>query len=325
MSTEHKIEPTETPQHSQTELHSSDGLTAGEILRQRREELGLSQKDIAQKLRLKVSVIESVESHEFGSHQVATFIRGYFRSYAKVVGINEKEILKVLELSGEGQHQHKEHMMHSFSQQTKKQKHDSHIMRITWGVLVVIIGISSIWWWQNHQQDTLSASSIKQDQAATVDTVLEQNQSNEQENGSGDLDVSASSDDLSSDDSQNSDVLTQDAQESDTSSSEEAVVSDAQTPESQEEAKIEALSQSETSNKPLVMNFRNDCWIQVKDSQNKILATGMKKAGESVTLTGNTPYSIILGAPEGVSITLADEPVDLSRYTAGKAARLTLP
>lgn len=322
MSTEHKIEPTETPQHSQTELHSSDGLTAGEILRQRREKLGLSQKDIAQKLRLKVSVIESVESHEFGSHQVATFIRGYFRSYAKVVGISEKEILKVLELSGEGQHQHKEHMMQSFSHQTKKQKHDSHIMRITWGVLVVIIGISSIWWWQNHQQDTLSASSIKQDQAVAANSVLDQNQ---QEDNSDNLDLSMSSDDISSDESQDSDVVAQDTQELNTSSSEVAVALDAQTPQSQEEAKIEALSQSETSNKPLVMNFKNDCWIQVKDSQNKILATGMKKAGESVTLTGNTPYSIILGAPEGVSITLADEPVDLSRYTAGKAARLTLP
>ncbi|MGO2508443.1 MAG: cytoskeleton protein RodZ [Vibrio hibernica] len=322
MSTEHKIEPTETPQHSQTELHSSDGLTAGEILRQRREKLGLSQKDIAQKLRLKVSVIESVESHEFGSHQVATFIRGYFRSYAKVVGISEKEILKVLELSGEGQHQHKEHMMQSFSHQTKKQKHDSHIMRITWGVLVVIIGISSIWWWQNHQQDTLSASSIKQDQAVAANSVLDQTQ---QEDNSDDLDLSMSSDDISSDESQDSDVVAQDTQELNTSSSEVAIALDAQTPQSQEEAKIEALSQSETSNKPLVMNFKNDCWIQVKDSQNKILATGMKKAGESVTLTGNTPYSIILGAPEGVSITLADEPVDLSRYTAGKAARLTLP
>lgn len=322
MSTEHKIEATETPQHSQTELHSSDGLTAGEILRQRREKLGLSQKYIAQKLRLKVSVIESVESHEFGSHQVATFIRGYFRSYAKVVGISEKEILKVLELSGEGQHQHKEHMMQSFSHQTKKQKHDSHIMRITWGVLVVIIGISSIWWWQNHQQDTLSASSIKQDQAVAANSVLDQTQ---QEDNSDDLDLSMSSDDISSDESQDSDVVAQDTQELNTSSSEVAVALDAQTPQSQEEAKIEALSQSETSNKPLVMNFKNDCWIQVKDSQNKILATGMKKAGESVTLTGNTPYSIILGAPEGVSITLADEPVDLSRYTAGKAARLTLP
>lgn len=322
MSIEHKIEPTETPQHSQTELHSSDGLTAGEILRQRREKLGLSQKDIAQKLRLKVSVIESVESHEFGSHQVATFIRGYFRSYAKVVGISEKEILKVLELSGEGQHQHKEHMMQSFSHQTKKQKHDSHIMRITWGVLVVIIGISSIWWWQNHQQDTLSASSIKQDQAVAANSVLDQTQ---QEDNSDDLDLSMSSDDISSDESQDSDVVAQDTQELNTSSSEVAIALDAQTPQSQEEAKIEALSQSETSNKPLVMNFKNDCWIQVKDSQNKILATGMKKAGESVTLTGNTPYFIILGAPEGVSITLADEPVDLSRYTAGKAARLTLP
>lgn len=65
--------------------------------------------------------------------------------------------------------------------------------------------------------------------------------------------------------------------------------------------------------------------IQVKDSSGSVLATGLKKAGESLTLTGKAPYSIILGAPEGVSISLADEPVDLSRYTPGKVARLTLP
>lgn len=89
----------------------------GEILRQRREELGLSQKDISERLRLKVSVIENIESNHFDSHHVATFIRGYFRSYAKAVGIKEKDILAALEQSGRGQH--KEQPMHSFSQKPR--------------------------------------------------------------------------------------------------------------------------------------------------------------------------------------------------------------
>ncbi|CSC30054.1 Putative HTH-type transcriptional regulator yfgA [Vibrio cholerae] len=73
------------------------------------------------------------------------------------------------------------------------------------------------------------------------------------------------------------------------------------------------------------MNFSADCWIQVKDATGKTLSTGVKKAGQSVSLSGQRPYKLVLGAPEGVSITLASEPVDLSGYTSGKVARLTLP
>ena len=75
----------------------------------------------------------------------------------------------------------------------------------------------------------------------------------------------------------------------------------------------------------LVMSFTDDCWIQVKDASGKTLSTGVKKAGQSLNLSGNLPYSVILGAPENVSMTLASEPVDLSGYTSGKVARFNLP
>lgn len=63
----------------------------------------------------------------------------------------------------------------------------------------------------------------------------------------------------------------------------------------------------------------------MKDASGKTLSTGVKKAGQSVSVSGQRPYKLVLGAPEGVSITLASEPVDLSGYTSGKVARLTLP
>ncbi|WP_133151422.1 RodZ domain-containing protein, partial [Vibrio lentus] len=75
----------------------------------------------------------------------------------------------------------------------------------------------------------------------------------------------------------------------------------------------------------LVMQFSADCWIQVKDAAGKTLSTGIKKAGQTLNLSGTAPYKVILGAPEGVSMTFASEPVDLSGYTSGKVARITLP
>ncbi|WP_417884303.1 cytoskeleton protein RodZ [Vibrio rumoiensis] len=297
----------------------------GEILRQRREELGLSQKDISERLRLKVSVIENIESNHFDSHHVATFIRGYFRSYAKAVGIKEKDILAALEQSGRGQH--KEQPMHSFSQKTKKQQHDNHIMRLTWGILIVILGISSVWWWQNHQLDTLSPSSLSsQQEQSTISG------SDELADETSSLDTNETV--MESSGQESNDGAVSQPQETEQAANDEQVfpadntvdsTTETVKPTKTESQEIAQITEVQKNNNVLAMQFKDDCWIQVKDSSGSVLATGLKKAGESLTLTGKAPYSIILGAPEGVSISLADEPVDLSRYTPGKVARLTLP
>ena len=323
-----------TENHTETELEtptSKNELLPGEMLRKRREELGLSQKDISERLRLKVSVIESIESNHFDSHQVATFIRGYFQSYAKAVGISEKQILSALEQSGRGQH--KEQPMHSFSQKTKKQQHDNHIMRLTWGILVVILGISSIWWWQNHQQDTLAPSSYS---PPTSDEMNTEDQSDDFNRIDSDKNISSNSElsddpsnetvNVDTDDESMNDFSVQSSTESTmTQANKSSSLSKDSDEKLSENEEIKALSSSETANNVLSMSFKDDCWIQVKDSSGNVLSTGLKKAGQSLTLEGKTPYSIILGAPEGVSITLANEPVDFSRFTAGKVARLTLP
>ena len=74
----------QTPQ-----MQEETKLEAGTILRQKREELGLTLEQVASRLRLRRSIIENIESNQFESEQVATFTRGYLRSYARVVGIEE--------------------------------------------------------------------------------------------------------------------------------------------------------------------------------------------------------------------------------------------
>eukprot|EP01029_Cantina_marsupialis_P018751 TRINITY_DN432090_c0_g1_i2.p1 TRINITY_DN432090_c0_g1~~TRINITY_DN432090_c0_g1_i2.p1 ORF type:complete len:139 (-),score=11.59 TRINITY_DN432090_c0_g1_i2:29-445(-) len=126
------------------EQQPQEPVLAGTILKEKREALGLTQKQIADRLRLRVAIIQKIEANDFDGEQVATFTRGYLRSYAKAVGIDEKEILGAIEHHSEAQPS--EQPMQSFSQKTNKEKHDSRIMKLTWGIFVVIIGISSVWW-----------------------------------------------------------------------------------------------------------------------------------------------------------------------------------
>ena len=344
MSAEH------TPQ-----MEEETKLEAGTILKQKREELGLTLEQVASRLRLRRSIIENIESNQFESEQVATFTRGYLRSYARVVGIEESVVLCALDDNGEAQHQ--EHEMQSFSQKTSQEKHDNRIMILTWGISAIIVGISCVWWWQNQENTAVELTSTTEQEQKIEKELAEKNE----------LDFAVVESQPSSEiQPQESKLVEQPLEEVTTQvasqvepekvvkavdnskeqtpveqSKVEPVVSntpvEASKPESNslETAKNsskeqEKQPQSEQAAADIVanlleMSFSDDCWIQVKDSTGKTLATGIKKAGQGIQLSGNPPYKVILGAPENVSITLSSEPIDLSGYTSGKVARFTLP
>ncbi|EIN9355408.1 TPA: cytoskeleton protein RodZ [Vibrio vulnificus] len=294
----------------------------GTLLKRQRESMGYTQKQVADRLRLRVNVIEQIDDNQLESGQVATFTRGYLRSYARLVGLDEKIILDALDNTGDAQHQEQE--MQSFSRKTNTEKHNSRIMLITWGIFIIITGISSLWWWQNQQENSL-AQSVNQ-AAQLENAVIEENEPPVLD------DVVMQEMSMAEGDAQPeiaTEVEVEPAQVETTESTpvEEAVESDAQaqlTPSVAEESlPLEApKANGETA---LTMSFRSDCWVQVKDASGKTLISGIRKSGQDLNLSGQAPFNVILGAPEGVTMTFASEPVDLSRYTAGKVARFTLP
>ncbi|WP_432049258.1 RodZ domain-containing protein [Vibrio vulnificus] len=284
--------------------------------------MGYTQKQVAERLRLRVNVIEQIDDNQLESGQVATFTRGYLRSYARLVGLDEKIILDALDNTGDAQHQEQE--MQSFSRKTNTEKHNSRIMLITWGIFIIITGISSLWWWQNQQENSLAQSVnqaaqlenavIAENEPPMLDDVVMQ----EMSMAEGDAQPEIATE-----------VEVEPAQVEATESTpvEEAVESDAQAqltpPVAEESLPLEApKANGETA---LTMSFRSDCWVQVKDASGKTLISGIRKSGQDLNLSGQPPFNVILGAPEGVTMTFASEPVDLSRYTAGKVARFTLP
>ncbi|MCW4440980.1 cytoskeleton protein RodZ [Vibrio splendidus] len=309
-----------TEQETQTQETVAPAIEAGTLLKNKRESLGLTQKQISDRLKLRVTLIQQIEENQFESDQVATFMRGYIRSYAKYVNLDEKVVLNALHHSGDAQHQEQE--MLSFSRKTKTEKHNSRIMLLTWSIFAVIVGISSLWWWQNQQQDTLSQSLANTE--SSEELVVEESLDPELTS----LEViEAEQNTETSPVTENSDELTE------VSSAEDSVTLDPvevleEAPEAAGVASVTAEPETiapEAVVNELVMQFSADCWIQVKDASGKTLSTGIKKAGQTLNLSGTAPYKVILGAPEGVSMTFASEPVDLSGYTSGKVARITLP
>ncbi|KOO04000.1 cytoskeleton protein RodZ [Vibrio nereis] len=293
-------------------------VKAGTLLKHKREQLGLSQKQVADRLRLRVTIIEDIESNQFASDQSATFTKGYLRSYAKAVGMDINEVLRAY--ASEHKPEPEEHEMKSFSGKAKREKHDSRIMILTWGIVAVILGISSVWWWQNQQTSMVDLTET-----------TEQEQEIEQELGNAEqqdpmlyLEETASQAEhkfTTLDDTPAQATDTVDEQSDNTlaeGDTENAILESAP-------VEVEESTVPEVAANLLNLQFNGDCWVQVKDNSGNTLSSGVKKAGEKLELTGAMPYKVVLGAPENVSMTLSSEPVDLSGYTSGKVARFTLP
>ncbi|HIF5583651.1 TPA: cytoskeleton protein RodZ [Vibrio parahaemolyticus] len=302
-------------------------IEAGTLLKNKRESLGMTQKQVADRLRLRVSVIEDIENNRFESQQVATFTRGYLRSYAKFVGLDEKVVLVALEQTADVKPKEQEIEMQSFSRKTKHEKHNSRIMLLTWVIAIVIIGISAAWWWQNQQENSLAqvvaeanveTSQPSADEIADIDLMTE-----EELIASTPAELAASNNTASESSinaAQTDEVVPAETEESTTEATQEPVAVIEAAEEVQEASPVEPEGMT-----LLTMKFKADCWIQVKDTNGKTLVSGTQKPGQDVELTGKAPFKVILGAPEGVTMTFASEPVDLSGYTSGKVARFTLP
>ncbi|MEA2097616.1 MAG: helix-turn-helix domain-containing protein [Patescibacteria group bacterium] len=68
-------------------------VTAGECLKKKREEIGISIKEISEKLKIKVSYLEDLEENNYDKLPPDVYVKGFIRSYAQFVGFNAQKMV----------------------------------------------------------------------------------------------------------------------------------------------------------------------------------------------------------------------------------------
>ncbi|TKT85216.1 cytoskeleton protein RodZ [Escherichia sp. MR] len=318
----------------------NEALTTGARLRNAREQLGLSQQAVAERLCLKVSTVRDIEEDKAPADLASTFLRGYIRSYARLVHIPEEELLPGLEKQAPLRAA-KVAPMQSFSLGKRRKKRDGWLMTFTWLVLFVVIGLSGAWWWQDHkaQQEEISTMADQstaelnnnQSQSVPLDTSATETQTT----------ISPAAVDSTATNTQTPAVTTpapavapqQDAvvppsqANVDIAATTPAAPVATTTPVGAAPLPIDQAGVTTPAADPnaLVMNFTADCWLEVTDSTGKKLFSGMQRKGGNLNLSGQAPYKLKIGAPAAVQIQYQGKPVDLSRFIrTNQVARLTL-
>lgn len=319
-----------------TQDHQEANST-GARLRNAREQLGLSQQAVAERLCLKVSTVRDIEEDKAPADLASTFLRGYIRSYARLVHIPEEELLPMMAKQAPIRAA-KVAPMQSFSLGKRRKKRDGWLMSFTWLILFVVIGLSGAWWWQDHkaQQEEITSmadqstsdlnSSDSGSQSIPLDTSSANNapDATAANSNSAPVDTSnapaPSAPAATSAPVDNNAVVAPSQANVDTAAAAPAAPAPTSAlPTDQANAATAASAQD------LVMNFSADCWLEVSDATGKKLFSGLQRKGGNLNLSGQAPYKLKIGAPAAVQIQYLGKPVDLSRFIrTNQVARLTL-
>ncbi|ECG8589997.1 cytoskeleton protein RodZ [Salmonella enterica subsp. salamae] len=313
----------------------NEAQTTGVRLRNAREQLGLSQQAVAERLCLKVSTVRDIEEDKAPSDLASTFLRGYIRSYARLVHVPEEELLPGLEKQAPLRAA-KVAPMQSFSLGKRRKKRDGWLMSFTWLVLFVVVGLTGAWWWQNHkaQQEEIttmadqSTAELNADKESGQSVPLDTSAASSQETTPAQtapatpVDSTAAVVPPTPASTQNTVVAPSQA-DVDTAAATAAPAA-TQTPSALPTDRAGVTAPAADPN-ALVMNFTADCWLEVTDATGKKLFSGMQRKDGNLNLTGQAPYKLKIGAPAAVQIQYQGKPVDLSRFIrTNQVARLTL-
>ncbi|MFM5587916.1 cytoskeleton protein RodZ [Aeromonas media] len=295
----------------------SQAVGPGQLLRNAREQLGWTREQVASRIHLRLTLIAAIEADTYDKHTSHTFIRGYLRAYAKLVGIPEETILAAYDKLGLTPPDNID--MQSFSRRSRQQANDSRLKVVTWLVILVLIALSIAWWWQSTARRSAGDEALAASEMGTAQTVSVANVTPTVDVADPVLPVA-------------SDAVATEVVVSDAAATAPDVVAVTSAALSTEASSAEAtLAPAETAaTEPgkapqLKMSFTADCWLDVKDANGKTLFSGLKKANDELVLEGPEPLKFIIGAPMAVNLEYQGKSFDMSRYNNGRTARFSLP
>lgn len=282
-------------------MSAEENLKFGTVLKAAREEKNISMSHVSETLKLSIEIIEYIESSNMAQLPPAAFTCGYLRLFAKIVGINEEE---VIELYNQSFDEVSSDALAQISDLPTQASSNDISMRVISYALIVIAVILLIVWYQgneNRKQDVVIVlDPIPNIVEEVVNSNLEQTK----------LEVSL---EVANNDPMNemvSDVITDEFQTLEVIETEvESLVEINDVVEDEQVNKIIALAKeaspiADVGSDVVVISAQDDCWVEVLDANEQLLYFSLLKKDQIAELKGQEPFKVFLGKATEVSISL---------------------
>jgi cytoskeleton protein RodZ len=303
----------------------------GAMLRAAREAQGWSREEVADALRLAVSVVADLEEENWPRLRSATFTRGYYRAYAKLLDLDVEQVLSAYRAAAPSPetdgNRHSRSVRSSIAGSSHALRSNPVTVLGFAAVAVVLFVGLLIWWaWPNATGEpvgTAPAASAppRVQPAVRVQPVTDQSQLSARAAAPpAPIDVSEPE---GGRDAAEAAIATPDepgpvfAPADDDVDTDWVLDANASTATS-----VRRLTAA--GNDYLVFRFTDDCWVDVKSLDGRPLYSDLSRAGDELIMVGEGPFRILLGYAPAVELTFNGEEVAVRARTRNNVASLTL-
>lgn len=305
--------------------------TPGELLKAAREKAGLSEAQVADRLKIPESYVTAIDRNEFDALPGLIFARGYIRAYARMVGLDGDDMIARVDRHT-GDDSSDTPSLTEGKPVTTSRRPMSPLL--AWGgtlATVVVVGLVSYFGW-NH--DSRNAQEPEQDVVEVhnqVENVLnppvdiqptQEAQSSEVQPAEVESVVEQA------EEARPDGALIEESEAAVPEPEEQPVEQEAQLVGQSEPVveESEVLADPADGNVRLLIRFDEDCWVQVKDMSGNSLYTDVQKAGSELDLEVPATVQVRFGNVQGVSdLNFDGRNVQVSAPTSGrKVASLVL-
>ncbi|HEY5993227.1 MAG TPA: RodZ domain-containing protein [Gallionellaceae bacterium] len=304
----------------------------GAILREARERMGMSVEEVAIRLKFAPRQIVALEEDNYAQLPQMAFVRGFVRSYARLVLIDETPLLEALPGAPARETAPAAHVREDVLPGDIGARNQNLIWLAAALVVAVVIGILA-WKYDAGNAVPKPASGAKPEVAAQsgantpsatpqaggeIATTPASQGNAVMQPAQGNTGIAAANPAASAP------VATKPAQHPATHPQPHAAAASAVSAASSV-APNKASAPHKLGPSQLVrLEFDEDSWVDVTDANGKVLISTLGKTGSSLKASGPTPLTVTIGHAQGVRVYYKDQLLDLGAQTGKEVARLKL-
>ena len=299
---------TDTTTNSETKNGGSE--TAGEVLRKKRENIGLSIEHIANQLNLDSKLIELLEKNDYEKFDIETYLKGYLRAYAKALELDDDVVINLYKQTNP---EKTPEILPNVKPKVQRNSADRSVKLFSY-IIGITIALSILVWYQKKflvqpSEENLKIANIKIRENTNINGVDIAykiiNHTNYWQ-----WPINKAGKNYESDNNELELVESEKVQDE---------------IENITDTNENSAYNIQQSNDTLVLNLTGDSWIEIYDREGNRLFLDLARGGKNYIVNGDSPFDILLGAANEVSIEFNGSSVDIGPYIKFGIARFTLP
>jgi len=299
-----------------------DGLprrTLGQTLAAERERQGLSRADAAQRLHMSAYQVEALEAGDYERLPKGTFLRGFVRNYAKVLGLKADDVLPLLT---EDAPRHGRPGIVVPTQNIRfdplgERLQNPYVRASALAMVVVAIGFAAMYWFlfikpSPPAAGRKAAEPPRAESPAPAPPVVAAAAPASAPPGAEPAKAEPAKPEPAK-----PEPAKADARKADTARAAPAKAEPAPAP------KVAAARAAADGN-VLRFRFHGESWVEIRDSRGKVLYSKLNPAGSETEVAGTPPFNVIVGNAPEVQLFYNDQEFDLEPHTKVAVARFTV-